>query len=155
MFKLKSNKMKYKIPRRVRLEINDSDMMRRDRQDSAFYTWKDSHTVAALVYRGRKIFVVCSGDMLVRYRNELIEYSDQLIGLGIENDEDLSKIELEGGEWINNSWFEIFDTETHIFPDTVFHTIEDAIEAALAELKYSGLSAQPEQAIGNVNLGRW
>jgi hypothetical protein len=156
MFRLKSNKMKYKIPRKVKLEIHDSDALRKDRQDSAFYVWGDSSEVASLTYRDQTYTVVCVGQMRIHYREEVIRYTDQLINAGIRNDEDMAKIEVEGGEWINNSWFEIFDENTHTFTEEVYHEVKDAIEGVAEGLKYNEmLPYRPEQAVDSVKLRRW
>lgn len=156
MFRLKSNKMKYKIPRGVKLEIHDDDALRKDRQDSAFYVWGDTSTVASLTYREQTYTVVCVGRMRIHYREEVIRYTDQLINAGIRNDKDMAKIEAEGGEWINNSWFEIFDENTHDFTEEVYHEVKDAIESVAEGLKYNEmLPYRPEQAVDSMKPRRW
>ncbi len=139
MFKLRSNKMKYKIPRRVKLQIHDDDALRKDRQDCAFYVWGDTSSVATLSYKDQELTLVCVGEMRIHYREEVIRYTDRLIQAGIKNDKDLAKIEAEGGEWINNSWFEVYDENAHIYTDDIFHEVKDAIESIAVRLKDDGV----------------
>jgi hypothetical protein len=120
--------MKYKIPEGVTLEILDYDAERKDRQDSAFYTWNDSNDVARLTYKEREYLIVCVGEMRIIYKDQVIRYCDDLVNAGIENDKDLQKIEESGGEWVNNSWFEVYDKESGDYTMEVYHTVEDAIE---------------------------
>jgi hypothetical protein len=58
----------------------------------------------------------------------LLRYCDRLIEAGIKNDKDLAKIEESGGEWINNSWFEIYDESSGEYTGEVYHEVKDAIE---------------------------
>lgn len=122
-------KMKYKIPEGVTLEILDGDAERRDRQDSAFYTWNDSNDVALLTYNEKEYLITCVGEMRVIYNDQIIRYCDDLIGAGIKNDKDLQKIEDSGGEWVNNSWFEVYDRQAGEYTMEVYHSVQDAIES--------------------------
>ena len=54
----------------------------------------------------------------------MIRYSSDLKEAGIENDTDLKKIEAEGGEWINNSWFEVEDYTVGEFTQEVYHEVK-------------------------------
>jgi hypothetical protein len=121
-------KMKYKLPKGVELEILDYDAERKDRQDSAFYTWGDTSDVALLTYQGREYRVVCVGEMRILYKGQIIRYCDDLIRAGIKRDKDLSKIDDSGGEWINNSWFEVYDYGSNEYTGEVYHEVKDAIE---------------------------
>ena len=121
-------KMKYKLPRGVKLEIDDYDAERKDRQDSAFYTWGDSHRVATLTYKEREYYVECVGEMRIIYKGDVLRYCDRLIKAGIKNDKDLAKIEENGAEWINNSWFEVYDERSGEYTGEVYHEVKDAIE---------------------------
>ena len=122
-------KMKYKLPKGVTLEILDDDAHRKDRQDSAFFTWYDSNNVAYLTYEDREYSITCVGEMRIHYKNQVIRYCDDLINAGIRNDKDLAKIEKEGGEWVNNSWFEVYDETSNEYTGEVYHTVQDAIES--------------------------
>jgi hypothetical protein len=122
-------KMKYKLPKGVTLEILDDDALRKDRQDSAFYTWYDSNNVACLTYEDREYSITCVGEMRIHYKNQVLRYSDDLVNAGIKNDKDLSKIDKAGGEWINNSWFEVYDEVAGEYTGEVYHTVQDAIES--------------------------
>jgi len=123
-------KMKYKIPKNVTLEILDFDARRRDRQDSAFYTWNYSNNVAAVAYLDKEYLISCVGEMRIIYNDQVIRYCDDLINAGIKNDKDLSKIEESGGEWVNNSWFEVYDMNSGEYISEAYHTVKDAIESA-------------------------
>lgn len=121
--------MKYKLPKGVKLEIIDYDALRKDRQDSAFYTWYDSNNVAYLTYEDREYSITCVGEMRIHYKGQVIRYCDDLINAGIKNDKDLAKIDKAGGEWINNSWFEVYDEVNNDYTGEVYHTVQDAIES--------------------------
>jgi hypothetical protein len=59
----------------------------------------------------------------------VIRYCDDLVNAGIKNDKDLAKIDKAGGEWINNSWFEVYDEINNDYTGEVYHTVQDAIES--------------------------
>lgn len=120
--------MEYQIPEGVKLEILDDDALRADRQDSAFYTWGDVNQVARLTYKDREYTIYCVGEMRIHYKDQVIRYCDTLIEAGITCDDDLSKIDDEGGEWINNSWFEVYDHLNDEYTMEIYHTVRDAIE---------------------------
>lgn len=122
------SKMKYDLPEGVSLQILDSNAEYEDRQDSAFYTWWDTTQVATLTYEGREYTIYCVGEMRINYKDQVIRYCDDLINAGITDDSDLSKIDKEGGEWINNSWFEVYDEQGQEFTSEVYHEVKDAIE---------------------------
>ena len=123
------NKMKYKLPKGVTLEILDDDAYRKNRQDSAFYTWCDTNPVADLTYKGRQYRVYCVGEMRINYKDQVIRYCDDLINAGFTNDRQLSKLEDKGGEWVNNSWFEVYDEQVGDFTGEIYHEVKDAIES--------------------------
>jgi hypothetical protein len=120
--------MEYDLPEGVTLEILDDDAYRADRQDSAFYTWWDTNEVATLTYKDREYTIYCVGEMRIHYKDQVIRYCDDLIGAGITDDSKLSKIEEEGGEWINNSWFEVYDELSQEYTMEIYHEVKDAIE---------------------------
>lgn len=121
--------MKYELPAGVELEILDPDAECEDRQDSAFYTWYDGQQVARLTYNGKSYVVECVGQMRIHYNDEVIRYCDDLIRAGFTNDSELYQLEDKGGEWINNSWFEIWDENNEEFTEAIYHSPKDAIEA--------------------------
>jgi hypothetical protein len=67
--------------------------------------------------------------MRINYKDRVIRYSSDLKEAGIENDTDLSKVEAEGGEWINNSWFEVEDYTAGEFTGEIYHEVKEAIES--------------------------
>jgi len=119
----------YELPEGVALNVIDYDIEREDRQDSAFYTDNDINLIARLTYSGREYGIYCVGEMRINYKDRVIRYSSDLKEAGIENDTDLSKIEVEGGEWINNSWFEVQDYTSGEFTGEVYHEVREAIES--------------------------
>jgi hypothetical protein len=109
--------------------VVDYDIEREDRQDSAFYTDNDISLIARLTYGGREYGIYCVGEMRINYKDRVIRYSSDLKEAGIENDTDLSKVEAEGGEWINNSWFEVEDYTAGEFTGEIYHEVKEAIES--------------------------
>lgn len=121
--------MPYQLPEGVALDVVDYDIEREDRQDSAFYTDNDINLIARLTYSGREYGIYCVGEMRINYKDRVIRYSSDLKEVGIENDTDLSKVEVEGGEWINNSWFEVEDYTAGEFTGEIYHEVREAIES--------------------------
>jgi hypothetical protein len=121
--------MKYELPAGVKLEILDPDTEREDRQDSAFYTWYPQHQVARLTYNGKSYVVECVGEMRIIYNDEVIRYCDDLIRAGFTNDSELYQLEDKGGEWVNNSWFEVYDETEGEYTTEVYHEVKEAIES--------------------------
>jgi len=121
-------KMKYNLPTGVKLEVDDNLILRRGKQDSAFYTWGNNSSVASLVYEDRRYSIECIGEMRIYYKGDVLRYTDDVINAGFTNDKKLSKLEKKGGEWVNNSWFEVFDEEAGDYTGEVYHTVQDAIE---------------------------
>ena len=121
--------MPYQLPEGVSLDVVDYDIEREDRQDSAFYTDNHINLIARLTYSGREYGIYCVGEMRIHYKDKVIRYFSDLKEAGIENDTDLSKIEAEGGEWINNSWFEVEDYTAGGFTGEIYHEVREAIES--------------------------
>ena len=121
--------MPYQLPEGVSLDVVDYDIEREDRQDSAFYTDNHINLIARLTYSGREYGIYCVGEMRIHYKDKVIRYFSDLKEAGIENDTDLSKIEAEGGEWINNSWFEVEDYTAGEFTGEIYHEVREAIES--------------------------
>ena len=127
-------KVKYKVPAGVELEILDDTAYRKDRQDSAFYTYGDSSTVAIITYGDRELRVLCLGEMRLIYGDRTIYDVEDLISAGITNDKKLGKVSEEEGEWVNNSWFEIYDVDLGDTDFNVYHEARDAINTALMDI---------------------
>lgn len=121
-------KMKYDIPKGVKLTIEDSHALRKDRQDSAFYTWGDPYLVATLEYDNNTYTIECLGEMRIEYGQYSIRNTEDLFEAGITNDKKLSKITDKGAEWINNSWFEVFDHQQNEYTGEVYHEVKEAIQ---------------------------
>jgi hypothetical protein len=109
------------------------------RQDSAFYVNSPS---AETVWeeKGNRFFVVRNGEMRIHAKKnaddehtEVIRYTDALLNFGIQDEFDLLDWQNKGEEvfcWVNNSWFEIWDSEdTDFFSDPI-HSLNEAIELA-------------------------
>jgi hypothetical protein len=92
--------------------------------------WQDSEN--------KRFFVVRNGEMRIHYSPDLesnivIRYTDQLEGIGVKTDADLERFTALGEEmfsWVNNSWFEVWDSnDTDYFSDPIFE-LDSAIEYA-------------------------
>ena len=121
--------MKYELPQGVELEVVDYDIEREDRQDSAFYTWSDTNLVARLSYKGREFGIYCVGEMRIHYKDQVIRYCNDLVEAGFTNDKELAQLEDKGGEWINNSWFEVYDYNSNEYTMEIYHEVKEAIES--------------------------
>ncbi len=121
--------MKYELPQGVELEVVDYDIEREDRQDSAFYTWSDTNLVARLSYKGREFGIYCVGEMRIHYKDQVIRYCNDLVEVGFTNDKELAQLEDKGGEWINNSWFEVYDYNSNEYTMEIYHEVKEAIES--------------------------
>jgi hypothetical protein len=121
--------MKYELPQGVELEVVDYDIEREDRQDSAFYTWSDTNLVARLSYKGREFGIYCVGEMRIHYKDQVIRYCNDLVEAGFTNDKELAQLEDKGGEWINNSWFEVYDYNSDEYTMEIYHEVKEAIES--------------------------
>ena len=131
-----SKKINYTTPEGVTLEILDSNAYRQDRQDSAFYTLGDGNTtIASVTYEDRELFVLCLGEMRFVYGDRTIYTADDLLSAGITSDSKLNKASDKGGEWVNNSWFEIYDSEVGDTDLQVYHSASEAIEQAIAQIQ--------------------
>ena len=121
--------MKYELPQGVELDVIDYDIEREDRQDSAFYTWSDTNLVARLSYKGREFGIYCVGEMRIHYKDQVIRYCNDLVEAGFTNDKELAQLEDKGGEWINNSWFEVYDYNSNEYTMEIYHEVKEAIES--------------------------
>ena len=117
------------------------------RQDSAFYVNSPS---AETVWeeKGNRFFVVRNGEMRIHAKKnpddehtEVIRYTDALVNFGITDDTALAEWENKGEElftWVNNSWYEVWDTkDTEYFSDPLFD-LEEAVGYAKELLEAYG-----------------
>ena len=113
--------------------------------DASFYVNSPS---AETVWEeeGNRFFVVRNGEMRIHYSPDLesqivIRYTDQLEEIGVKTDADLEKFTALGDEmftWVNNSWFEVWDTkDTNYFSEPLFD-LNEAIEYAKELLEAYG-----------------
>jgi hypothetical protein len=117
------------------------------RKDPAFYVNSPS---AETVWEeeSNRFFVVRNGEMRIHAKRdaeddhtEVIRYTDALVDFGITDDTALAEWENKGEElftWVNNSWYEVWDTkDTEYFSDPLFD-LEQAIEYAKELLEAYG-----------------
>ena len=126
-------KITFELPENVSVEIFDPTATDPKRQDSVWY----DEQVALLTYKKGEIeesaSVLCLGEMRLIYKDLSIYNALDLISAGIKNDKQLYKVEDNGGEWINNSWFEVLgDDENGDLG--IYHTAKEAIEEGAKEL---------------------
>ena len=111
---------------------------KKDRQDSAFYTWDGPEWVATAYFEDKALEVWTVGEMKILLPNDegYIRYTDDLINYGITNDEQLQEFsDKYSDSWIHNSWFEIRTTKGEWIDDGflahVYHSVEEAVDACL------------------------
>ena len=110
----------------------------RGRQDPAFYVWE---SVSEVVWKKPELeyYVIRAGEMRINATSksgeeEVIRYTDQLLGFGITNDEELGKWTGKGEEvfdWGNNSWFEVLSKEDGDFYSEAIYELDEAIAYAM------------------------
>jgi hypothetical protein len=122
-------KITLNLPEGVELEMIDPTITNASRQDSAWFI--NGEHLATLTYKDRTAKLYCVGEMCIAYKDEHLYDLHDLIEYGIKNDKQLYKIEDKGGEWINNSWFEVLDEEEEY---GIYHTVKEAIELGAEEL---------------------
>jgi hypothetical protein len=128
---MESENQNHALPEGIKLEILDGFAYSKDKQDSAFYTYGSPEPIAIVNDGEREFSVRCFGEMRIHYKGEVLRHLEDLLDRGITTDQELQRIEAEGGEWINNSWFEIYDHEMGNTTGDVFHTVEEAIQACI------------------------
>jgi len=116
-------------------------------QDAAFYTHGTGVQDVWLGDDGEsRFYVVRNGEMRIHAKKTvdgeetIIRYSDQLEEFGVKTDEQLHNL-TENGElfnWINNSWFEVWDREN----SDSYSDVVDELDAAISYAKE--LCANPE-----------
>ena len=108
------------------------------RQDSAFYTNEAGHELVWQDSEQPRFYVIRNGEMRIHYSPDLesqivVRYTDQLEGIGVKTDEDLEKFHALGEEmftWVNNSWFEVMDSNDPDYYSEPYHSLDDAIGPA-------------------------
>lgn len=118
-------------------------------QDAAFYTDGAGVQDVWLGEDGKsRFYVVRNGEMRIHAKKTvdgaetIIRYSDQLEEFGVKNDEDLNSWS-ENAElfnWVNNSWFEVWDRENADYYSDVLEDLDSAIEYASALCTHPALA---------------
>jgi hypothetical protein len=118
------------------------------RKDPSFYVNSPSAETVWQEEESNRFFVVRNGEMRIHAKKnadddhtEIIRYTDDLVDFGITDDTALAEWENKGEEfftWVNNSWYEVWDTkDTEYFSDPLFD-LEEAIEYAKLLLEAYG-----------------
>lgn len=108
--------------------------------DASFYVNSPSAETVWEDKDSPRFFVVRNGEMRIHAKKEVgdehtevIRYTDQLRDFGIYLDSQLSEWTDKGEEvfcWVNNSWFEVWDSkDTDYFSEALFD-LNEAIEYA-------------------------
>jgi hypothetical protein len=106
------------------------------RQDSAFYTNQAGVETVWDYLPSPRFYVVRNGEMRIHAikngHEVVIRYTDDLEDLGITNDEELGKwsAKEEMFEWVNNSWFEVYDSLDPEYYSEPIHSLDEAINFA-------------------------
>jgi hypothetical protein len=106
------------------------------RQDSAFYTYSQDSEIVWSNDPNQRFYVVRNGEMRIHAMKNghevVIRYTDDLEDLGITNDEELGKwsAKEEMFEWVNNSWFEVYDSLDPEYYSEPIHSLDEAINFA-------------------------
>lgn len=104
-------------------------------QDAMFY--KDANSYIAKVMLGEfAIEIWCDGETRVKNRinDATLTYGSDLVADGFDTDVKLQEATESGDlDVVMNSWFDLYINGEHI--DAVTHTIEDAVDAAIAVLQ--------------------
>jgi GMP synthase-like glutamine amidotransferase len=107
-----------------------------NRQDPAWFTSSSPTWVADVNHDGRTVNIYCVGQMRLAHlpSGSVLRNADDLAEFGITNDEELAKTDGSPDlwEWINNSWFELFEGEDST--GVVAHSLKDAVDLARHEL---------------------
>jgi len=125
----------------------DDKATRRRRQDAAWWVDGSGSAWVATVYDGdRHVHVRADGDMSLHLwdtRKDMLAGCDsdhhvrtanELIEAGIMTDGQLLKAD-DRMEWTHNAWFDLYDGETGEWLNDVQHTLDDAVNAAIAHLR--------------------
>lgn len=109
-----------------------------NRQDPAFYT-DSAGTQVVWEHGDKRFYVVRNGEMRIHATDShgdrvVLRYTDAVESFGIKNDEDLAKwsnSDPELFDWVNNSWFEVYDEKDTDFFSDPFHELGEAVNYAL------------------------
>lgn len=109
-------------------------------QDSAFYTNEAGVETVWDNDPNKRFYVVRNGEMRIHATKdgehiEVIRYTDRLEKFGITSDAALAEWSAKGEEvfsWVNNSWFEVYDTNDSEWYSDPIHAFDEAVEFALA-----------------------
>lgn len=114
-------------------------------QDSAFYTNEAGTEVVWDNDPNKRFYVVRAGEMRIHAtkdgHTEVIRYTDQLRDFGITDDAALAVWSAKDEEvfsWVNNSWFEVYDANDSYYSSDPLHSLDEAVEFALALSKTFG-----------------
>jgi hypothetical protein len=105
-------------------------------QDSAFYTNQAGVETVWDYLPSPRFYVVRNGEMRIHAikngHEVVIRYTDELQDLGIEDDAALAawSAKEEMFEWINNSWFEVYDSLDPEYYSEPIHSLDEAINFA-------------------------
>jgi len=107
-------------------------------QDSAFYTNESGTEVVWDNAPHKRFYVVRAGEMRIHATDangvqHTIRYTDQLRDFGITDDDTLafwSAKDEEVFSWVNNSWFEVYDSVSKNWYSEPIHELNEAIEFA-------------------------
>lgn len=108
-----------------------------NQNDPAFHTGSGHSWVASVSDGEKKIDIYCDGEMRIhdygtdnRAEFTRLRYADDLIEVGVKTDVEIFEANESGRfDWINNSWFDLYD-ETGEWYDRVTHDLQDAINEA-------------------------
>ena len=99
-------------------------------QDSSFYTNQEG---AETIWQeeGNPFFVVRNGEMRINYEDRVLRYTSDLMEAGIDTDQKLIDLmDSEVIEFINNSWFEVWNSNDTGYYSEVIDELSEAIEHA-------------------------
>lgn len=99
-------------------------------QDSSFYTNQEG---AETIWQeeGNPFFVVRNGEMRINYGDSVLRYTSDLMEAGIDTDQKLIDLmDSEVIEFINNSWFEVWNSNETEYYSEVIDELSEAIEHA-------------------------
>jgi hypothetical protein len=112
-------------------------------QDPAFYTHGNSTYIMTVQSGDYSTDVYCDGEMRIHvwdsaqamnngeHHTSVWRYTSDLIEAGIDTDEKLSNLFDEGRiDWVHNSWFDLYDTNTGEHLDGVSHELAVAWHTA-------------------------
>jgi len=126
----------YTVPEGFTLEVFDDTIYDANKQDSAFYAIGDSFSLVRVSNCEEKFIVLVAGEMRIELSDgNSIRNRWQLDDAGITTDAQLS--EIDENAWINNSWFEAYDSIDGNISDEneIFNSVEEAILWCIEEIK--------------------